>query len=78
MTRIKTKVELHRNKFGTVIGVVVNGVKLPYVREVNVKHDGGVTKLNFEMLVQDVNYVEVDTYSGEMKEEDDGPYVGPV
>lgn len=79
MPKLKTKIDLHRNKFGTVIGVSVNGTKLPYVTEVSVRFDGGVTKISFEMVAQDVNFVEENTHSGGFKEEDDGgPYIGPV
>lgn len=70
--RDKVKIDILKNKLGTVIGVNLNGEKIPYIKSVNFKANSkDIPIITLELFCQNVNIVEVDTTGTHIPKDDE-------
>jgi hypothetical protein len=59
------KVEIFRNTLGTVVGISVNGQRMPFAKNVKIKMDAKnrVPRVTIEIYAQDIQFVETGSAS---------------
>lgn len=60
--KVISKIDLLRNRFGTILGIKINDILLPSVRAISIEQEAAqIPKVTLELYSTNINFIDIDT-----------------